>query len=189
VTGAEGAEAVDGSLFPQAADGYQRLWTPHRLAYINAGAGRHERGCAFCAAPGLPEAENLVVCEGTLAYVVLNLFPYNSGHLLVCPYRHVAGYPDLTPDETLEVATLTQAAMRVLTGVYHPAGFNLGMNQGQAGGAGIAQHLHQHIVPRWIGDSNFFPLVAQTRALAEILSDTRDRLREGWPCWSTPAAS
>jgi ATP adenylyltransferase len=125
--------------------------------------------------------DNLIVYEGELVYVVLNLFPYNSGHLLVCPYRHIAAYPDLTAAETVELAQLTQQAMRALTAFCHPQGFNLGLNQGSAAGAGIAQHLHQHVVPRWGGDANFFPIVAQTKAMPQILTQTRDGLRALWP--------
>jgi len=166
--------------WPGTPDGYERLWTPHRQVYIDSHAGQKASVCAFCAAPGLPESDNLVVHRGQRAYVVLNLFPYNSGHLLVCPYRHVAWYWDLTSVETQEVAALTQQAMSVLSRVSQPQGFNLGMNQGATAGAGIAQHLHQHIVPRWAGDSNFFPIVARTKALPQLLTDTRDRLRAAW---------
>ena len=148
------------------------------MAYIS-GADRPE-GCAFCAAPGLVEGESLVVARGEQVFAVLNLYPYNPGHLLVCPYRHVADYRDLTADETVEVAHLSQRAMRVLTEVAHPHGFNLGMNQGTVAGAGIAAHLHQHVVPRWGGDANFLPIVARTKALPELLSDTRRRLAEAW---------
>ncbi|MDR0989936.1 MAG: HIT domain-containing protein [Propionibacteriaceae bacterium] len=169
------------ALYPGPPDGYQRLWTPHRQVYIDSHqATTKEPVCPFCAAPSLPEADNLVVHQGKLAYAVLNLFPYNSGHLLICPYRHVADYTDLTVAETAEVAALTQQAMRVTRALSHPAGFNLGMNQGTTAGAGIAQHLHQHVVPRWSGDSNFFPIIAQTRALPQLLTDTRDRLRSAW---------
>jgi ATP adenylyltransferase len=111
----------------------------------------------------------------------MNLYPYNSGHVLVCPYRHVADYTDLTDDEVAEVATLTQTAMRVLRAVSGPHGFNLGMNQGDVAGAGIAAHLHQHVVPRWGGDSNFLPIVGRSRALPELLGDTRARLAAAWP--------
>jgi ATP adenylyltransferase len=99
---------------------------------------------------------------------------------MICPYRHVADYRDLTEDETVEVAHLTKRAMQVLTGVANPHGFNLGMNQGAVAGAGIAAHLHQHVVPRWGGDANFLPIVASTKALPELLSDTRRRLAEAW---------
>jgi len=178
-------QVEDGDDHAGVPDGFQRLWTPHRMAYIggenkpsDAGAGD---GCPFCRAPGLSDDEGLIVARGGAAYVVLNLYPYNSGHLLVCPYRHVADYTDLTPDEVAEVAELTRTSMRVLREVYGPDGFNLGMNQGHVAGAGIAAHLHQHVVPRWGGDSNFLPIVARTRALPEILSDTRARLAAAWP--------
>lgn len=166
-------------------DGYERLWTPHRMAYIGGADkptdGKAGPGCPFCRAPGLPDEEGLVVARGAQAYVVLNLYPYNSGHLLVCPYRHVPDYTDLTPAETAEVASLTQEAMQVTRAVMAPQGFNLGMNQGEVAGAGIAAHLHQHVVPRWRGDSNFLPIVARSRALPELLADTRARLAAAWP--------
>ena len=166
-------------------DHLDRLWTPHRMAYIGgenkpSGSGAGD-GCPFCRIPGLGDEEGLVVARGEVAFVVLNLYPYNSGHLLVCPYRHVADYTDLTTDEVAEVAALTRTAMRVLRDVSAPHGFNLGMNQGEVAGAGIAAHLHQHVVPRWGGDSNFLPIVGRTRALPELLGDTRDRLAAAWP--------
>ncbi|MFC7877199.1 HIT family protein, partial [Isoptericola sp. NPDC057391] len=123
----------------------------------------------------------LVVARGAECYVVLNLYPYNSGHLMVLPYRHVSGYVDLTPSETTELATMTQTAIRTLTEVYGPAGYNIGMNQGEVAGAGIAAHLHQHVVPRWLGDANFLPVVGQTKALPELLADTHARLAAAWP--------
>lgn len=167
-------------------DGFERLWTPHRMVYIGGqdkpvvdatGAD----GCPFCQAPTLDDVAGLIVARGRSAYVVLNLYPYNPGHLLVVPYRHVADYTDLTGPETADVAALTQTAMRVVRAVSAPHGFNLGMNQGSAAGAGIAAHLHQHLVPRWSGDSNFLPIVARTKALPELLGDTRDRLAAAWP--------
>lgn len=166
-------------------DGYQRLWTPHRMAYIG-GADKPTDdqpgpGCPFCRAPSLPDEDGLVVARGDVAYVVLNLYPYNSGHLLVCPYRHVSDFTELTPAEVAEVTGLTQTAMRVTRAVMAPQGFNLGMNQGEVAGAGIAAHLHQHVVPRWRGDSNFLPIVARSRALPELLADTRARLAAAWP--------
>jgi ATP adenylyltransferase len=166
-------------------DGVQRLWVPHRMVYIG-GEGRPtgdgpDDGCPFCRAPELDDEAALIVARGVRAYVVLNLYPYNSGHVLVCPYRHVAGYVELTAAETVEVAELTQKAIRVLAQVLAPQGFNLGMNQGAIAGAGIAAHLHQHVVPRWVGDANFLPIVGQTRALPALLGDTRARLAQAWP--------
>jgi len=166
-------------------DGYERLWTPHRMVYIGGqdkpDDARPGPGCPFCRIPTLSDEEGLVVTRGAVAYVVLNLYPYNSGHLLVVPYRHVADYTDLTAAEVGEVAELTRTAMRVVRQVSAPAGFNLGMNQGEVAGAGIAAHLHQHLVPRWRGDANFLPIVARTRALPELLGDTRARLAAAWP--------
>jgi ATP adenylyltransferase len=154
------------------------------MVYLQ-GQTRHEDTdaveCPFCRAPRLDDAEGLVVTRGKHTFVVLNLFPYNTGHLMVCPYRHVAYYPDLDDDETAELAALTKTAMRVLTDISGCHGFNLGMNQGAEAGAGIAAHLHQHIVPRWIGDANFLPIVGRTRALPELLDETRDRLARAWP--------
>ena len=164
-------------------DAFQRLWTPHRMVYIdgeNKPSDAGEASCPFCRAPGREDADGLVLHRGTTCYVVMNLYPYNPGHLLVCPYRHVADYTDLTVDETREVAELTQQAMRVLRRVSKPAGFNLGMNQGAVAGAGISMHLHQHIVPRWAGDSNFLPVIAQTRALPQLLEQTRALLQTAW---------
>jgi ATP adenylyltransferase len=170
--------------FPGEPDGFERLWTPHRMVYItgdekppSSDAGPD---CPFCRAPRSSDEEGLIAYRGELVYAVLNLFPYNPGHVLICPYRHVADYPDLTPAETVEVAELSRQAMRVLTTVSQPHGFNLGMNQGAVAGAGIAAHLHQHIVPRWGGDANFLPVVARTKALPELLADTRHKIAEAW---------
>jgi ATP adenylyltransferase len=167
-------------------DGLERLWTPHRMTYI-AGEDRPQggyeepAGCPFCRAPSTPEADSLMVARGDLVYAVLNLYPYNPGHLLVCPYRHVADYTDLTAAETVEVAEFTRTAMRVIRAVSSPHGFNLGMNQGAVAGAGIAAHLHQHVVPRWGGDANFMPVVGRTKVLPQLLADTRLMLAKAWP--------
>jgi ATP adenylyltransferase len=167
------------------ADELERLWTPHRMAYIKNGDRSTEDydrpvGCPFCLAPGLAPDESLVVVRGDAAYVVLNLYPYNPGHLLVCPYRHVADYTALTDAETAAVATLTQQAMRVVRQVSGAHGFNLGMNQGAVAGAGVAAHLHQHVVPRWGGDTNFMPVVGRTKVLPQLLTDTRKLFAEAW---------
>ncbi|MCW6008829.1 HIT domain-containing protein [Micromonospora sp. CPCC 205371] len=148
------------------------------MTYI-AGKGQPP-GCPFCLAPGMTEG-SLVVARGKLVYAVLNLYPYNPGHLLVCPYRHVPDYTDLDTDETAELARFTQTAMRVIREVSGAHGFNIGMNQGSVAGAGIAAHLHQHVVPRWGGDSNFMPVVGQTKVLPQLLTDTRDLLTGAWP--------
>ena len=161
-------------------DGFERLWTPHRMVYIERNNADAERPCPFCVAPTMDDASSLIVHRGVECFVLLNLFPYNPGHLLVCPYRHVADYTDLTATETVEVASLTQRAMEVLRAVSAPAGFNLGMNQGSVAGAGIAPHLHQHVVPRWLGDANFMPIIGQTKPLPQLLGDTRDRIATAW---------
>ncbi|MBT0994993.1 HIT domain-containing protein [Cellulomonas sp. DKR-3] len=182
----------DAAAFAGAPDGFQRLWTPHRMAYIGGENKPPDQeagpGCPFCRIPTQPDEAGLVVARGEVAFVVLNLYPYNSGHLLVCPYRHVADYTDLTDDEVREVAELTRTAMRVLREVSGPHGFNLGMNQGEVAGAGIAAHLHQHVVPRWSGDANFLPVVARSRALPELLSQTRARLAAAWPGGASTSA-
>ena len=165
------------------ADGFERLWTPHRMAYLQGDKPADDQPgpqCPFCRAPGLPDAEGLIVARGAHAFVVLNLYPYNTGHVMVCPYRHVSLYPDLTAEETLEVAELTKTAMRVLQRISGCHGFNLGMNQGAVAGAGIAAHLHQHVVPRWGGDANFLPIIGRTKALPDLLADTRERLASAW---------
>ncbi len=169
-------------------DGFQRLWTPYRMAYIRSHAINEGTGlavsiddeCPFCDAPERKDDEALIVHRGQHCFVILNLFPYNSGHLLVCPYRHVADYTDLMEAERVELGDLTAEAMRVVREVAAPQGFNLGMNQGAVAGAGVAAHLHQHIVPRWAGDANFFPIIARTKALPELLGDARERLAHAW---------
>lgn len=161
-------------------DGYQRLWTPHRLTYIRSGQQPPDESCPFCLAPGKSDEDGLIVYRGETCYVLLNLFPYNTGHLLVCPYRHVATYDKATEQEVLEIGYLTQVAMRTLEGSLRAQGFNIGMNQGQIAGAGIASHLHQHVVPRWTADSNFFPIIAQTKALPALLGEVRQSLAEAW---------
>ncbi|MDC5695702.1 HIT domain-containing protein [Intrasporangium calvum] len=178
-----GPRLEDHAGFAHVDDGFERLWTPHRMAYIVGDKPTDEAGagCPFCAAPDKPDAEGLIVHRGTHCYVVMNLFPYNPGHLLVCPYRHVSLYVDLTDDETAEFTQLTKSAIRALEAASGPHGFNLGMNQGAVAGAGVAAHLHQHVVPRWGGDSNFLPIVGQTKALPVLLEDTRQRVVDAWP--------
>ncbi|MFF3866571.1 HIT family protein [Micromonospora sp. NPDC001898] len=168
------------------ADGLERLWTPHRMAYVSGGdrpEGGYEKpaGCPFCRGPGLPPEESLVVARGEHVFAVLNLYPYNPGHLLVCPYRHVADYTELALPETAELAAFTQTAMRVVRAVSSAHGFNLGMNQGGVAGAGIAAHLHQHVVPRWGGDANFMPVIGRTKVLPQLLTDTRELFTRAWP--------
>ncbi len=161
-------------------DRWQRLWTPHRMAYVTAGDPSNEGGCAFCRIPTLPDEEGLLVARGDLVYAVLNLFPYNAGHLMVVPYRHIPDYTDLTEPELAEFSAFTRRALTVLRAVSGPHGFNLGINAGSAAGAGIAAHLHQHVVPRWGGDANFMPVIGGTKVLPQLLSSTRELLAGNW---------
>lgn len=173
---------VDDFELPGTPDGFDRLWNPHRLAYVSRGQGqvKDEGSCPFCAAPQRDDEESLIIARGSTCFVVMNLYPYNPGHLLVCPYRHVPDYTDLTVEETAEFARLTQIGMTALRTTGRPAGFNLGMNQGTAGGAGIAAHLHQHIVPRWNGDGNFLPIIAQTKNITASLDHLHAALHTAW---------
>ncbi|MGL4173466.1 MAG: HIT family protein [Actinomycetota bacterium] len=167
-------------------DSFERLWTPHRMVYLrgeNKPLDSSVTQCPFCVAPQRDDHAGLIVHRGVSAYVVLNLYPYNPGHLLICPYRHVADYAELVDAELVELARLSQQAVAVITasaGASGPRGFNLGMNLGAVAGAGIAAHVHQHVVPRWAGDGNFLPIIAQTKALPETLNQTRERLAQAW---------
>lgn len=176
-------------------DPFGRLWTPHRMVYIQGEAkpaDSSEKECPFCVAPSRSDEEALIVHRGEHAYVLMNLFPYNTGHLLICPYRHVADYTEASVAEREEIAALTARAMEVVREVSHPHGFNLGMNQGEVAGAGIAAHLHQHIVPRWQGDANFMPIIGKTKPVPQLLGDQRSALAVAWDSASstrpTPAS-
>ncbi len=164
-------------------DSWSRLWAPHRISYLS-GENRPLPGndvpCPFCRIPTMGDVEGLIVARGTTAYVVMNLYPYNAGHLLICANRHVDDLTDLTVDERNEIFELSAHAMKVLRKVANPTGFNLGMNQGAISGAGIPEHIHQHVVPRWSGDSNFMPVIGQTKVLSQLLQETRDELANNW---------
>ncbi len=173
--------AEDGVGVP---DALERLWTPHRLAYIQGEdkPGSDEAGeCPFCRIQSGDDAESLIVHRGEHGFAVLNLYPYSAGHLLICPDRHVADYTDLDEHEVAEVAHLTQQAMRCIRAASGAHGFNIGLNQGAVAGAGISAHLHQHVVPRWGGDANFMPIVARTRVMPQLLRETREVLAAAWP--------
>jgi ATP adenylyltransferase len=167
------AQVEDAEDFAGVRDGFQRLWTPHRMAYVRGERpSEHQgEGCPFCTAPERDDAAGLIVHRGRTCYVVLNLFPYNPGHLLVCPYRHVAPYLDLTDEETAELTALTRAGLTALQAASEPAGFNIGMNQGAVA-----------------GDMNFLPVVAQTKALPMLLEETRRQLLAAWPTGGVPHA-
>ena len=174
----------DAEMMGGVSDGFERLWTPHRMAYVRDAS---ERGtfastdeCPLCKLPDDDDRAHLVVYRGSHNYVVLNLYPYNPGHLMICPYRHIGWYTEASDAERDEMGALTQQAMRVLEAVSGTKGFNIGMNQGVTGGAGISEHLHQHVVPRWIGDSNFMPIIGKTKAVPELLDDTWQRLTSAW---------
>jgi ATP adenylyltransferase len=157
----------------------QRLWSPWRMAYIR-GAAEAAAGCFLCDLPAQgPEhdQENHLLARGRLAFLLLNAYPYNPGHLMVAPYRHLGDYGALTPEELAEIMALVGTAIRALEEDSGPHGFNLGMNLGHVAGAGIADHLHLHLVPRWGGDTNFMPIVGQTKVLPELLDETYRRLR------------
>ncbi|MCU1624072.1 MAG: hit [Frankiales bacterium] len=159
-------------------DKFERLWTPHRMAYIRRDAKSDD--CPFCVIPTMADADGLIVHRGSAAYAVLNLFPYNSGHLMLVPYRHISGYEELTVEETADIADLTQHAIRAVRHAAGAHGFNVGMNLGTVAGAGIAAHLHQHLVPRWGGDTNFMPVVGHTKVLPQLLPETRELLAKAW---------
>lgn len=178
----DGVRWQDAGQFVGVPDELQRTWVPHRMTYIDDGEKRREptASCPFCDVPTRSDDDGLIVARGEHAYVVMNLYPYNSGHLLVCPYRHIAGYDEANEGELLEIAQLTQHAMGVLRRVTKCAGFNIGMNQGDVAGAGVAGHLHQHIVPRWFGDSNFMPIIGKTKPVPQLLADLRSLLAGNW---------
>jgi ATP adenylyltransferase len=168
-------------FLPGVPDNFQRLWTPHRLVYIKNGQQPPADECPFCLMPEGSDEDGLIVFRGNTCFVLLNLYPYNSGHLLICTYRHVADYDQTTPEEAAEMAELSKTSMVVLREVANAQGFNLGMNQGELAGAGIAGHLHQHVVPRWSNDSNFFPIIAKTKAMPRLLGEIRSEIQKAWP--------
>ena len=159
-------------------DGLTRLWTPYRMAYVRSDMTAD--GCPFCQIPAQPDEDGLVVARGEHAYAVINLHPYNPGHLMVLPYRHVAELEDLTPDESGELMALTQQAIRTIRQVSSPHAFNVGINLGGPAGGSLADHLHQHVVPRWSGDANFITVIGQTKTLPQLLADTRALLADAW---------
>ena len=148
----------------------KQLWAPWRLEYVEQADERP--GCIFCD----PEPE-LVVRRGPTAFVILNRFPYSSGHVMVAPSRHVGVYGELTDEEALEIHRLAAEAIAALEAEYAPHGHNLGWNLGRSAGAGIVDHVHLHVVPRWAGDTNFMPVVAATKVIPEALAATAERLR------------
>ena len=164
-------------------DRLQRLWAPHRLAYVTGEDGTGstaEGGCPFCRIPTLDDRTGLVLARGGTVYAVLNLHPYNPGHLMVVPYRHVAGLDELTADETVELMEFTRRAVDAVRAASAPHGFNVGLNLGNVAGGSLADHLHQHVVPRWGGDANFITVLAGTKVIPQLLADTRDLIADAW---------
>jgi ATP adenylyltransferase len=157
----------------------KQLWAPWRLEYIKQ--ADEQEGCVFCLAAAGPDAELLVVHRGERAFVLLNKFPYSSGHLMVAPVRHVGDFSELEDEEAVEIHHLTSAAIGALAAAYEPQGYNLGWNLGRIAGAGVVDHVHLHVVPRWAGDTNFMPVLADVKVLPEALEDSRRRLSEAWP--------
>jgi ATP adenylyltransferase len=171
---------INGAGMP---DAWARLWAPHRLEYLrgeNRPLEDNDIECPFCAIPQKSDEEGLIVHRGQTAYVLMNLYPYNPGHLLVCTYRHVADLTDLSNEERNEISALSAHSMQTIRKVSAPEGFNLGMNQGAISGAGVAAHIHQHVVPRWSGDANFMPIIGKTKVLPQLLHLTRDELSAAW---------
>ncbi len=156
----------------------KHLWSPWRMRYINE---FKKDGCVFCAALQQEDgSENLIVARGERAFVIMNAYPYTSGHLMVLPYQHAPDLSDLDSETRAEMFELVTKASQVLREIYSPEGFNIGINMGEAAGAGIEEHIHIHVVPRWMGDTNFMTAVGQTRVLPEALEETFRRVKDAW---------
>ncbi|ABU82580.1 HIT family protein [Ignicoccus hospitalis] len=155
------------------------LWTPWRMQYVEK-AGKEEGKCVFCELPNMDDEEALILYRGKYNYVVLNAFPYNTGHLMIVPYRHVSDVTEMDDAEILEMVKLFKRSVEVLRREYRPEGINAGWNLGRAAGAGIPGHLHLHVVPRWCGDANFMTIISRTKVLPEALNETWRRLRKGF---------
>ena len=158
-----------------------RIWAPWRLEYVKDAAKDNEDECIFCAKPAAGDDEaNLIVHRGERCFVILNLFPYTNGHLMVAPYEHTGQLQDLDAETVAEMMALAQTTMRRLEEVYSPHGFNVGFNQGRVAGAGFENHIHMHVVPRWGGDTNFMPVLADTRVMPQTLQQSYEALRGGF---------
>jgi ATP adenylyltransferase len=156
----------------------ERIWAPWRLAYVKDASKDAEEECIFCTAcEGSDDEANLVVHRGERCFVILNLFPYTNGHLMIAPYEHLATLGEVDPDTVAEMMALTQRAMGVLSERYEPHGYNVGFNQGRVAGAGVEHHIHMHVVPRWGGDTNFMPVLADTRVMPQTLEESYATLK------------
>ena len=157
------------------------MWAPWRMSYVTGAGERRADGCVFCDLPARgDDAAAYILLRGRLAYVIMNRYPYNNGHVMVVPFAHVPSLTDLDDDAASELLALTRRSQEVVQQAMRPHGFNLGMNQGSAAGAGIEQHLHLHLVPRWVGDTNFMPAIGDTRVMPQHLDDTYALLRDGF---------
>ncbi|MCV7434186.1 HIT family protein [Mycolicibacterium bacteremicum] len=175
-------------------DHLQRLWTPHRMSYIaespmKKGAGSAMSKEPFTDIPAMSDEDGLMVARGDLVYAVLNLYPYNPGHLMVVPYRRVSELEDLSTDETAELMAFTQKAIRVIKAVSRPHGFNVGLNLGTSAGGSLAEHLHMHVVPRWGGDANFITIIGGSKVIPQLLGETRRLLASEWAAQPGPGAA
>jgi ATP adenylyltransferase len=158
-----------------------RIWAPWRLEYVKDASKDSAEECIFCAKPAEDDDEaNLIVHRGERCFVILNLYPYTNGHLMVAPYEHVATLPELDADTLAETMALAQQAMRLLEDRYSPHGYNVGFNQGRVAGAGVEHHIHMHVVPRWGGDTNFMPVLADVRVMPQTLDQTYELLKGGF---------
>ena len=166
---------------PGEPDHLQRIWSPHRMSYIaETPKSRDTPNEPFIDIPKMDDEDGLIVARGEHVYAVLNLYPYNPGHLMIVPYRKVAALEDLTEEESAELMSFTQQALRVIKRVSRPDGFNVGLNLGAAAGGSLAEHLHQHIVPRWGGDANFITVLAGVKVMPQLLRETRGLLAKAW---------
>jgi ATP adenylyltransferase len=157
----------------------EQIWAPWRLEYIQK--ADDEQGCVFCNALAGDDEETLIVHRGERAFVLLNRFPYTAGHLMVAPARHIGEFRKLDDGEAVEVHRLVATALDVLEQVMSPHGYNLGWNLGRVAGAGVVDHVHEHVVPRWGGDTNFMPVLGDVKVIPEYLADTRRKLADAWP--------
>jgi ATP adenylyltransferase len=159
--------------------GFEKLWAPWRMEYIEGIGAENSNQCIFCAKPGEKEdAKNYILHRGKNCFLVLNIFPYNNGHLLIIPFMHTSEFEELDKEITAEMMELTSLAIKAIKKTMRPDGFNVGMNLGRSAGAGIAEHLHLHIVPRWNGDTNFMPVVGGTKVISESLDKTYEKLKK-----------
>jgi ATP adenylyltransferase len=167
----------------------ERLWAPWRIKYISGQVGKpSDGGCVFCEAPEAnDDVERLILARGETTFTIMNLFPYTNGHLMVVPYRHVAVMSDLSADEHTEIMSASSVAVEVLGATMNCDGYNIGMNIGRAAGAGIDTHLHMHVVPRWNGDTNFMPVLNDTRIVSESLEDAYRKLKAEYDARNTTA--